>query len=82
MVEPLECLELHKMKRTEVIVDALTGIETFREYDETPEEQARRIEAELEAAERAAKEAEFIVRKKALLEKLGINAEEAKILLS
>jgi len=63
----------------EKIVDTITGEESFRNY--TAEEIAK-VESEiektnLELAEIAAKEAA----RQAILEKLGLTAEEAKILL-
>lgn len=60
--------------------DCETGIETLRD---ATEEESLALEAEVER-DRLAKEAEEqkAVAKKALLEKLGITDEEAKLLLS
>jgi hypothetical protein len=66
-------------KYKEKIVDAVTGEVTFRDY--TPEEiaevEAAITAAQIKEAELAAKEAE----RQALLDKLGITADEAKLLL-
>ena len=71
----------YKMKITEKEFNVQTGKETITERDATPaeiaefekaqtEEQARQAEAEVRAAQR-----------QALLDKLGITAEEAQLLL-
>jgi predicted RNA-binding protein with PIN domain len=69
------------MKIVEKEYNVLTGETTFTERDETAQEQAEReaLEAKLakEQAETAAKEAA----RQALLDKLGITAEEAQLLL-
>ena len=61
------------------IVDLAAGTEIEREMnaDELAEFEARLAKAEAEAAEAAAKEAA----RQALLDKLGITADEAKLLL-
>ena len=64
----------------EKIIDVITGEETWRDY--TPEEIAEVEKAQAEAAEVTAKQAETAAAKTALLEKLGITEEEAKLLLS
>lgn len=64
----------------EKIVNVETGEETWRDY--TPEEIAQVEQAKIEAAERAAKELEAAQSKAAVIEKLGITEEEAKLLLS
>jgi len=68
----------------EKIFNVATGEETLRDY--TPEEIAEvekaRAEAEAEAQARAETEAEIKVKRDALLARLGITEEEAKLLLS
>lgn len=69
------------MKITEKIFDVLTGEETFIERDETSEEQ--KIREELEAnieAKKIENEAKALARK-AILERLGLTEEEARLLL-
>lgn len=63
----------------EKIVNAQTGEETWRDY--TSEEIAQVERAQAEAAERAAKAAEAATARQALLAKLGITEEEARLLL-
>ena len=70
------------MKKIEKIVDAITGEETFIERDETSEEKKYRLAQEKLVAEQQA-EAEAKAQAKAeLLERLGITADEAKLLLA
>jgi len=64
----------------EKIINLETGEETWRDY--TPAEIAEVERAQAEAAELAAKQAEAAAAKAALLAKLGITEEEAKLLLS
>jgi hypothetical protein len=70
------------MKTIEKIVDITTGEETIIEREETPVEKTERLEA-IERSN-AIKEANQIREnnKAALLAKLGITADEAKLLLS
>jgi hypothetical protein len=63
----------------ERIVNIETGEEFMREY--TKEEIAEVELAQAKAAERAIKEAEIANNKTAILAKLGITEEEAKLLL-
>jgi len=68
----------------EKIVNALTGIETFRDYTEA---EIAEVEAEIAAKNAAAQakataEATKAAEKAALLSKLGITEDEAKLLLS
>jgi hypothetical protein len=71
-------------KLTEKIIDVTTGEETIREYTEAETKEAEAnlalAKAQIAAiqAETTAKEAD----KAALLTKLGITADEAKLLLS
>jgi hypothetical protein len=69
------------MKIKEVTQDVTTGKETIIEREETAQEQAEREAAAVEQlAEKAAAEAKAAA-KAALLERLGITAEEAQLLL-
>lgn len=64
----------------EKIVNVETGEETWRDY--TPEEIAAVEKAQAEMDEFLAKQAQTAAAKAALLEKLGITEDEAKLLLS
>jgi hypothetical protein len=64
----------------EKIINALTGEETYRNY--TALEIAEVEAAQAEAAETQAKAEVTAADKAALLAKLGITADEAKLLLS
>lgn len=66
---------------TEKIVDLKTNKETIIEREATAEEIAAfdKVKAEAEAAAKA--EAEAAEKRQALLDKLGITADEAKLLL-
>ncbi len=70
------------MKTIERIFNASTGETTDIERDMTAEEIAEVERAQAQAAERAIKAAEAATQKQALLNKLGITEEEAKLLLS
>ena len=69
------------MKITEKEFNALTGETTVTERDETPQEQAQREAAEAEFAVRKAEVEAKAVQRQALLNRLGITEEEARILL-
>jgi len=70
------------MKITEKIYDIATGEETITERDETPQEEAIRLEQiALFAAEQAEAQARATARA-AILDRLGLTPEEAKLLLS
>ena len=70
------------MKITEKTFDIITGEETITERDETSVEKKEREAREKEiAAEKAEAETKQAA-KSALLNKLGITAEEARLLLS
>jgi hypothetical protein len=71
-----------KMKITEKIYDITTGEESFIERDMTAEEVAQYEANQAEAAAQAAAEAAKAAEKAALLTRLGITADEAKLLLS
>jgi hypothetical protein len=69
------------MKITEKEFNALTGQETITERDETAKEKAERLELEtLQAAADAEAKARETARA-AILDRLGLTAEEAAILL-
>jgi hypothetical protein len=70
------------MKIKEKEFNAITGEETITERDETTQEEADRLEAEAEVAQFQAEAEEKAKAKAALLAKLGINDDEAKLLLS
>ena len=70
------------MKKIEKIFNAETGDETIVERDETPTEKLEREQDEIAAAERLAEAEKRAIAKSELLAKLGITAEEAKLLLS
>lgn len=63
----------------EKIVDTITGEEIWRDYTDAQIEEVKRAEAEIAAL--AIKEAQAAVKRQALLDKLGITEEEAKLLL-
>ena len=70
------------MKIKERIYNTETNETVDFERDATPAEIAETQRLEAEAAELAAKQAQAATAKAALLEKLGITEEEAKLLLS
>ena len=70
------------MKITEKIFDVSTGVETFIEREET---EGERLSREALETKQAARQAELTAKaqaRQALLDKLGITEEEAKLLLS
>jgi hypothetical protein len=69
------------MKITEKEFNALTGETTVTERDETPQEQAQREVAEAEFAARKAEADARTAQRQAVLNRLGITEEEARILL-
>ena len=69
------------MKITEKIFDAYTNEETIVEREETTAEKNAREANLTEATERATITATKAAAKAALLERLGITAEEAQLLL-
>ena len=64
----------------EKIVNIITGEETFRDY--TAEEMVEVEKEQLQAKAKAEAELKAAADKAALLAKLGITADEAKLLLS
>lgn len=69
------------MKIIEKIFDASTGEESIIEREETVKEKAERAELERAEAERKANAEAQANAKAALLERLGITEEQAKLLL-
>jgi hypothetical protein len=68
----------------EKVIDLETGTETIRAYTEAEiaEVEGAKAAAEAEAAKLAAEQAEKDAAKQALLDKLGLTADEAKLLLN
>jgi len=69
------------MKITEKEFNALTGETTVTEREETAQEQAERETFEAEIAQRQAEATAKAAQRQALLTRLGITEEEARILL-
>jgi hypothetical protein len=70
------------MKIIEKTFDLVTGEETITERDETLEEETMRLEKAAQLASRQEAEAAKAAEKQAILDQLGITAEQAKLLLS
>ena len=72
------------MAYTKKIVDVTTGEETFEPYtaEETAEAEAAQAQAAIDKTKRDAAQAIKDADKAALLAKLGITADEAKLLLA
>jgi hypothetical protein len=70
-----------KMKIIEKDFNAFTGEETITERDETPEETKLRLEQEKAAKAYAEAKAQQAADKAALLARLGLTEDEAKLLL-
>lgn len=72
------------MADTKIVVDCSTGEVTEVELtaDEIAQREADRVAFEAEKAAEEAAEAEAAAKKAELLEKLGITADEAKLLLA
>ena len=69
------------MKITEKEFNVLTGEETITERDETAEETKARLNDEKAVAKAKAEKETRAAARAALLDKLGITADEAKLLL-
>lgn len=69
------------MKITEKEFNVITGQETITERDETPQEEAFRLERAAELATAQAEAAAKTHERAALLERLGITEDEARLLL-
>ena len=70
------------MKIIEKEFNAVTGEETITEREETATEKELRLTAEKRIAEQAAEVQAKAAAKAALLERLGITEDEAKLLLA
>lgn len=82
MREQFTSMERHKMIIKEKIVDLIEGTETIIEREETNEEKTEREKLETEFAAEAAEAETKKAARQALLDKLGITEDEAKLLLS
>jgi len=69
------------MKITEKFVDAITGEETITERDETAAETKARLDHSKELAALQAKAEEKAAARQVILDRLGLTADEAAILL-
>ena len=69
------------MKIIEKEYNVITGETTITERDETAQEKAKREALEAEIAQRQAEAAAKAATRQALLNKLGITEEEARLLL-
>ncbi len=70
------------MKIIEKNVNVITGEETITERDETAQEKKERENAEKQAADLLAQEATKAAARQAVLDKLGLTAEETAALFS
>lgn len=70
------------MKITEKEFNVITGEEIFTERDETPTETQSRLEFEAELAAAQAKTEARAIARQAVLDKLGLTADEVAALLS
>jgi hypothetical protein len=64
----------------EKIVDTITGEEIWRDYTDDQIEEVKRAEEKI--AQLAIKQSEAEAKRQALLDKLGITTDEAKLLLA
>jgi hypothetical protein len=71
----------HNMKITEKTFDIQTGEETITERDETAAEKKIREASEKEATARKAEIEVKQAQRQAILDRLGLTADEAKLLL-
>lgn len=69
------------MKITEKKFDVITGEETILEREETPQEIAEREVLDAEKAQLQADSEAKIAIRQAVLDRLGLNADEAALLL-
>jgi hypothetical protein len=69
------------MKITEKEFNAITGETTFTERDETPQEEASRLEHATQVAALKAEAQAKATARQVILDRLGITAEEAQLLL-
>jgi len=69
------------MKIIEKEFNVITGKETITERDETPAETQARLQHEAEIAQRQADAQAKATARQAILDRLGLTAEEAQLLL-
>jgi len=69
------------MKIIEKEFNTITGEETITERDETPQEEATRLEHEAKVAQEQAEAEAKATSRQAILDRLGLTAEEAQLLL-
>ena len=69
------------MKISEKEFNIQTGEETITERDETPTEKKERLDYEKEIAAAQAKAEAKAIARQAILDRLGLTADEAKLLL-
>jgi hypothetical protein len=69
------------MKITEKEFNVITGETTFTERDETAQEQTAREAREVEFAQQQAEATAKAAQRQAILDRLGLTEEEARILL-
>jgi hypothetical protein len=70
-----------KVKITVTEINVQTGEEIFYERDETPEEETFRLQLKAKAEAEQAEAATKAAQRQAVLNRLGITEEEARILL-
>lgn len=73
--------ERRKMKKIEHIYDITTGETTVLEREENEQEKAERLAIEAEADAKAAEQATKDAARQAVLDKLGLSADEVAALL-
>jgi len=71
----------HNMKITEKEFNIVTGQETITERDETPQEEASRLERASQIATLQSEAEAKATASAAILDRLGLTAEEAQLLL-
>ena len=69
------------MKMTHKEINIITGVETISEVEETEQDKLIRLQFEAEKVAELEKVKEIEINKSALYAKLGITADEAKLLL-
>ena len=70
------------MKMTHKEINIITGVETITEVEETEQDKQNRLKFEAEKVAEMEKQQQIEINKSALFAKLGITADEAKLLLS
>lgn len=69
------------MKIIEKIYDVSTSEETISERNETPQEEAKRLEIKAKIAQEQAEAETRAIARQAILDRLGLTEEEARVLL-